>query len=184
MSYRLAIFNQRDDLQRILRTGMIHCEVVLCDRPSNAFRYVFCVHCRRFRAVSWERVHSKTNPFVLTPRLARLLLHSMYIFENDIRTEVELAWDAGKLFARRRSLWDNAVTTPPSLPFHSPITSSRDDVIHQVSSSLNNSSGRMGLDENRESDSHFIERTICCVEELVLEHCFTRKLFDCARFLN
>lgn len=184
MSYRLTIFNDRDDLQQILKTGMIHCEVVLCHRPAHIFRYVFCVHCRRFRSDSWVRIHSRTDPFVLTPRLSNLLSNSMHVFENDIRTEVELAWETGRLFARRRSLADEAVPNLPSLPPLFSQTLTPDLFRSECSNGVVDSFESRGTDERPDSESHVIERTMCCVEELVLEQCFARQQFDSARFME
>ena len=40
------------------------------------------------------------------------------------------------------------------------------------------------LNDDGDSDPIVIERTVFCVEEFVLEHCFSRQLFDCAKFIE
>ena len=105
----------------------------------------------------------------------------MHVFVNDIQTEVELVWDTGKLFARKRPVeHDQALPSLASvfssasssdLTFESHVSDRPDD-----------------LSENTrihgDSDMVVIERTVLCVEELVLEHCFSKKQFNGARFIE
>ena len=104
----------------------------------------------------------------------------MHTFENDIRTEVELLWDTGKLFARRYALSHEAVQTAPSLQHHTSPTSSHNVPPLQVSECPDNSLECPDL----EDDSLVFERTMFCVEELVLEHCLSRQEFNCDIFLE
>ena len=100
MSFTLTIRTDEHDMTQILETGFIHCEITTWAHHERILRYVYCVHCRLLRARSWMYNHAKTTPFVLTLRLERLLTQSMHIFESDIRSEAELIWGNGKLFAR------------------------------------------------------------------------------------
>ena len=94
MSFSLTIYNKEGDMDTILKDGFIHCEVTSALQPDKVFKYVYCVHCRRLHALSWMYTHSKSDPFVLTPRLAHLLTKSMFTFENDIRSETDLIIDS------------------------------------------------------------------------------------------
>ena len=182
MSFTLTIMNGENDMDKILATGFIQCCVSLDNSPEHVYEYVYCVHCRRLHSLSWMFKHAKTTPFVLTPRLADLLTQSMHLFENDIRTEVELIWDRGKLFARRLvapvatlpasgSSSSQTVNAPESSTLSHPNGYTDDDVSDSV-----------GLNDGGTEASFVDERTFGCVEALIVEHCFPGKRFDSCRF--
>ena len=188
MSFILTIRTAEKDMAQILETGFIHCDISTCSHPERILRYVYCVHCRHLRARSWMYTHAEKNPFVLTARLEHLLTHSMHLFESDIRTEAELIWDSGKLFARSfveddsGAFFDPAVSstsTTSTPPQPTPVSDSHcflSDVREVFFNDEEN--GREPPDTVAE------ERTFRCVQEFILKQCFLRKRFDSARFLE
>ena len=185
MSFRLTIFNKQSDVDQILHTGFIHCEVTTHLRPQHVYRYVFCVHCRLVRSISWMSSHSKKSPFVLTPRLAELLSHSMHVFENDIRSEFELIWDNGKIFARQPAPTRDVPSAPSSSsPTSTPHLSSHTSPSPELCLDDDSAEESIDLNDGETADSVVVGRAFICVEELILKHCFLRKRFDACRFVE